>query len=93
MRRSWTPPAYLVSMASAPAGTEALVRLLRVATVIDPRATVLSIDIIGAFHHVSRHAMLAGLRILRHRSSWQPLLPYVHQFFFLAGSALLPESR
>ena len=63
---------------STRAGTEALVRLLRVATEIDPRATVLSIDAIGAFDHVSRHAMLAGLR---QRPGLQPLLPYVRQFY------------
>ncbi|OLP76331.1 hypothetical protein AK812_SmicGene43756 [Symbiodinium microadriaticum] len=48
------------------------------ATEIDPRATVLSIDAIGAFDHVSRHAMLAGLR---QRPGLQPLLPYVRQFY------------
>ncbi|CAE7215665.1 unnamed protein product [Symbiodinium sp. KB8] len=60
---------------STRAGTEGLVRLLlRVATEIDPRATVLSIDAIGAFDHVSRHAMFAGLG---QRPGLQPLLPYV----------------
>ena len=60
------------------AGTEALVRLLRVATEMDPRATVLSIDAVGAFDHVSRRAMLAALQ---QRPSLQPLLPYVRQFY------------
>ena len=63
---------------STRAGTEALVRLLRVATEMDPRATVLSIDAVGAFDHVSRRAMLAGLQ---QRPSLQPLLPYVRQFY------------
>ncbi|CAE7883168.1 unnamed protein product, partial [Symbiodinium sp. KB8] len=63
---------------STRAGTEALVRLLCVATGSDPRATMLSIDAIGAFDHVSRHAMLAGLR---QRPGLQPLLPYVRQFY------------
>ena len=63
---------------STRAGTEALVRLLRVATEMDPRATVLSIDAVGAFDHVSRHAMLAGLM---HRPSLQPLLPFARQFY------------
>ena len=56
---------------STRAGTEALVRLLRVATEMDPRATVLSIDAVGAFDHVSSRAMLAGLQ---QRPSLQPLL-------------------
>ena len=60
---------------STRAGTEALVRLLRVATGMDPRATVLSDGAVHrrwwSFDHVSRHAMLAGLM---HRPSLQPLL-------------------
>ena len=72
---------------STRAGTEALVRLLRVATEMDPRATVLSIDAVGEFDHVSRHAMLAGLM---HRPSLQPLLPFatvlcLRQHIRLAG--------
>ena len=39
-----------------------------------PRSTVLSIDAVGAFDHVSCHAMLAGLQ---EGPSLQPLLPYV----------------
>ena len=43
------------------AGTEALTRVLRTAVEVDPRATILSVDAIGAFDHVSRQAMLGAL--------------------------------
>ena len=61
----------------ARAVTEALVRLLRVATDMDPRATVLSIGAVGVLDHVSRQAMLAGLM---HRPRLQPLLLFARQF-------------
>eukprot|EP00439_Symbiodinium_sp_Y106_P004033 s4727_g1.t1 len=47
---------------STRAGTEGLYKLLHTATELDPRATVLSIDAVGAYDHVSRQAMLEGLR-------------------------------
>ena len=60
------------------AGTEALARVLTVATELDPRATVLSVDAAGAYDHVSRGAMLQA----RHaRPELQPLLPYARQFY------------
>ena len=45
---------------STRAGTEALPRVLRAATEVDPRATIRSVDAVGAYDHVSRQAMLAG---------------------------------
>ena len=39
-------------------GTEAVSRLLRAATEACPRATVLSVDAVGAFDHVSRGSIL-----------------------------------
>ena len=41
---------------STRAGSEALPRVLRVAAEVDTRATVLSVDAVGAFDHVSREA-------------------------------------
>ena len=43
------------------AGTEAPARVLKVATEIDPRATIPSVDAAGAYDHVSRGAMLEAL--------------------------------
>ena len=57
---------------STRAGTEALYKLLQVATECNPRTTVLSVDAVGAFDHVSRQAMLDGLRS---RPQLAPLLP------------------
>ena len=63
---------------STRAGTEALTRVLRTAVEVDPRATILSVDAIGAFDHVSRQAMLGALSS---RPGLQPLLPYARQFY------------
>ena len=63
---------------STRAGTEALYKLLQVATECNPRATVLSVDAVGAFDHVSRQAMLEGLRS---RPQLAPLLPFARQFY------------
>jgi hypothetical protein len=46
---------------STRAGAEALARTLRLATEADPRATLLSVDGVGAYDHVSRQAMLGTL--------------------------------
>ena len=63
---------------STRAGTEGLYKLLHTATTLDPRATVLSVDAVGAFDHVSRQAMLEGLQT---RPALEPLLPFARQFY------------
>ncbi|CAE7242891.1 unnamed protein product [Symbiodinium sp. CCMP2592] len=63
---------------STRSGTEAVSRLLRAATEASPRATVLSVDAVGAFDHVSRGAMLTALHA---RPELQPLLPFARQFY------------
>ena len=59
-------------------GTEAVNRPLRAATEANPRATVLSVDAVGAFDHVARGAMLDALLA---NPALQPLLPYARQFY------------
>ena len=59
-------------------GTEAVSRLLRAATEACPRATILSVDAVGAFDHVSRGAMLEALLA---RRELHPLLPFAQQFY------------
>ena len=59
-------------------GTEAVSRLLRAATETCPRATILSVDAVGAFDHVSRGAMLGALLARRELHS---LLPFARQFY------------
>ena len=59
-------------------GTEAVSRLLRAATEASPRATVLSVDAVGAFDHVSRGSMLDALH---GHPELQPLLPFARQFY------------
>ena len=59
-------------------GTEAVSRLLRAATETCPRATILSVDTVGAFDHVSRGAMLGAPLARRKLHS---LLPFARQFY------------
>ena len=66
---------------STRAGTEGLYKLFHTATELDPCATLLSIDAVGAYDHVSRQAMLEGLRS---RPALVALLPFARQFY---GSA------
>ena len=63
---------------STRAGSEALPRVLRAATEVDARATILSVDAVGAFDHASRQAMLGAL--LAHPELC-PLLPFARQFY------------
>ena len=66
---------------STRAGTEGVYKLLHTTTVLDPCATVLSVDAVGAYDHVSRQAMLEGLRY-RPALAW--LLPFARQFYSTA---------
>ena len=59
------------------AGTEAVSRLLRAATETSPRATVLSVDAVGAVD-VARGSMQGAVLA---RPALQPLLPYARQFY------------
>ena len=68
---------------STRAGAEALPRVLRAATEVDPRATILSVDAVGAYDHVSRQAMLAALHA---RPELRPLLAYARQFYGAAST-------
>ena len=43
-----------------------------------PRTTVVSVDAIGSYDHVSRQAMLEGLRS---KPALEPLLPFARQFY------------
>ena len=63
---------------STRAGTECLARFLRAATEADHEATVLSIDGVGAFDHVSRASMLSQLAS---HERLAPLLPCMRQIY------------
>ena len=63
---------------SARAGTEALARAVRIASEVNGRTTVLSIDGVGAYDHISRSCMLQGLQS---DTSLATLSPYVRQFY------------
>ena len=62
---------------STRAGCECIAHMLQVRTDLDDRATVVSIDGIGAFDFVSRESMLRGLLRVKGGES---VLPFVRQF-------------
>ena len=63
---------------STKAGAEALVRAIRASTESDPRTTVLSVDSVGAYDHISRQSMLSALA---DRPALAGLLPYAALFY------------
>ena len=63
---------------STRADTEALIHTLQLTTELDPSQTILSVDGIGAYDHVSRASMLQGLR---HTPHAQDALPFVRLFY------------
>ena len=63
---------------STRAGSEAVVRALRAATETDPRTTVLSIDGVEAYDHISRASMLEALRT---HEPLTGLLPFAAMFY------------
>ena len=75
---------------STRAGTECIPRILRAATELDPRCTILSIDGVGAFDHVSREAMLHGLR---NNPALSQALPFVRQFYGSSSTYLWYDDR
>ena len=62
----------------ARAGSEALIHAVRAAVEADPRTTVLSIDGVGAYDHISRASMFTALRDL---ASLASLLPFSMLFY------------
>ena len=60
------------------AGTEAAARVVRALCERDPRATVVSIDGVGAYDHVHRASMLGGLA---GDNALAPLLPFARLFY------------
>ena len=62
----------------ARAGAESLARAVRAAMELDARTTVLSIDGVGAYDHISRACMLGGLK---RTPGLTGLLPFVAQFY------------
>ena len=60
------------------AGAGSLARAVRAAAELDARTTVLSIDGVGAYDHISHASMLSGLQ---HTPSLTALLPFVAHFY------------
>ena len=63
---------------STRAGSEALVHSLQLATEADPTLTILSVDGIGAYDHVSRSAMLLALH---NANAANQALPFARMFY------------
>ena len=60
------------------AGCECVSHTLQTLLDLDPRATVLSVDGVGAFDFISRNSMMAGLA---HLEEGDKLLPFVRLFY------------
>ena len=63
---------------STRAGAECVTHVLQTLTDLDERATILSVDGIGAYDLISRHAMLSGLRDMEDGAE---LLPFVSSLY------------
>ena len=67
------------------AGVECVAHVIQTLTDVDPSATVLSVDGVGAFDLISRRSMLEGLRDVEGGDS---VLPFVSQFYSSASTYL-----
>ena len=87
IERATSPFQYALSTR---AGTECIAHAIQALTDLDPTATVVSIDGIGAFDVVSRRAMLEGLQTVEGGDS---ALPFVLQFYGSASSYLWEDQE
>ena len=72
----WPSKLFQYALATR-AGSESIAHAVQVVTDMDPRATVLSIDGVGAFDLISRRAMCAVQRM----PDGEKILPFVLQFY------------
>ena len=74
---------------STRASSEALAREPRLATELEPGTTVLSVDGVGAYDHISRAAVFEGLR---RDERLEPLIPYVRLFYGCQSTYLFHDA-
>ena len=75
---------------STKAGTECVARTLRAVSELDPRKTIISIDGVGAFDHITRASMLSALRC---QPRAKELLPFVLMFYGDASEYLWTDDE
>ena len=75
VERTTAPFQYAMSTR---AGTECIAHVLQALTELDPRATIMSIDGVGAFDLISRKSMLEALMEME---SGSQVLPFVRMFY------------
>ena len=75
VERTTAPFQYAMSTR---AGTECIAHVLQALTELDPRATIMSIDGVGAFDLISRKTMLEALMEME---SGSQVLPFVRMFY------------
>ena len=80
--RGCAPSQYALSTR---AGAEALTCVLRFATESHHSTTVVGVDGVGAYDHISRSCIFDGLRELR---ALEPLIPFVRMFYGADGEYL-----
>ena len=64
---------------------ECVAHVIQTLTDLDPAATVLSVDGVGAFDLISRASMLEGLRAME---GGDAVLPFVSQFYSSASTCI-----
>ena len=75
---------------STKAGAEALVRVVRAATESDAQTTILSVDGVGAYDHISRQSMLSALAS---RPDLAGVLPFASMFYGSPSTYLFYDER
>ena len=75
---------------STKAGAEALVRVVRAATESDAQTTILSVDGMGAYDHISRQSMLSALAS---RPDLAGVLPFASMFYGSPSTYLFYDER
>ena len=78
---------------STRAGTDCVGHMLRAATDLDPDATILSVDGIGAFDHVARAAMLGLVESSRSYASAMRARPHTVGGMTTATDAQSPKLK
>ena len=75
---------------STKAGAEALARVVRAATESDAQTTILSVDGVGAYDHISRQSMLSALAS---RPDLAGVLPFASMFYGSPSTCLFYDER
>ena len=80
----------IVARTMAQQFAEAVSHTMQTLTDLDPRATILSVDGVGAFDLISGNSMMQGLL---HMEGGEKLLPFVRMFYNTPSSFLWKDEQ